>query len=313
MAKAQFGREMGKDGSWKRQKSAFRDWVRADGSTPFTPEPGRYHLYVCAACPWAHRSMIVRRLKGLEYVIDMTIVDPIRDEKGWRFGHDDATTGERDPLHGWTYLSEAYAVSDPSFDGRVTVPTLWDTKLGRIVNNESSDVIRMLNSEFDAVATNSDLDLYPEELRDEIDAINAWVYETINNGVYRCGFAVTQEAYEAAFDDLFASLDRVEGILGERRYLTGDRITEADWRLFTTLVRFDAVYVGHYKCNLRRLVDYPNTWAYARELYAVPGVEETTDFDHIKRHYYVTHDQINPTRIVPKGPTVDWHAPHGRG
>ncbi|MCZ4495494.1 MAG: hypothetical protein JWM25_77, partial [Thermoleophilia bacterium] len=287
--------------------------VRADGSTGFAPAAGRYHLYVCAACPWAHRAIIVRKLKGLEDAIAMTVVDPLRDEHGWRFGHDDAETGDRDPLHGWTYLAEAYQASDPTFEGRVTVPTLWDTQTGRIVNNESSDVIRILGSEFDEFATNPELDLYPADLRAEIDAVNEWVYADINNGVYRCGFAVTQEAYDDAFDRLFAGLDRVEELLGTQRYLAGDRITEADWRLFTTLVRFDAVYVGHFKCNLRRIVDYPNTWAYARELFQVPGVAETVNFDHIKRHYYVTHDQINPTGIVPKGPAMDWSTPHGRG
>lgn len=303
---AQFSKETGSDGSWKRQQSVFRDWVRADGSSAFPAEAGRYHLYVCKACPWAHRSMIVRRLKGLEDAIGMTVVDPIRDERGWRFGDDDPANGERDPLHGWTYLSEAYAASDPSFDGRVTVPTLWDTKTGRIVNNESADVIRMLNAEFNEFATNPELDLYPSELRAQIDEINEWVYSDINNGVYRCGFATTQTAYDDAFARLFAGLDRVERILATQRFLTGDQITEADWRLFTTLVRFDAVYVGHFKCNRSRIVDFEHLWRYTRELYDVDGVAETVDMDHIKRHYYVTHDRINPTGIVPDGPRIDW-------
>jgi len=309
---AQFGKETGTDGSWQRQKSAFGDWVRADGSTEFPAEAGRYHLYVCKACPWAHRAMIVRRLKGLEGVIGMTVVDPIRDDRGWRFGGHDPAHGEPDPLHDWTYLSEAYAATDPDFDMRVTVPTLWDTRTNRIVNNESGDVMRMLGSEFDAFATNPDLDLYPTELRGEIDSINEWVYATVNNGVYACGFAVSQSAYEDAFIQLFASLDRIEGMLAERRYLTGAVITEADWRLFTTLVRFDAVYVGHFKTNQRRIIDYPNLWGYARELAQVEGVWATVDMDHIKRHYYVTHPKINPTGIVPMGPEVDWDEPHER-
>ena len=312
MAQAQFARETSSSGAWKRQQSAFRDWVNADGSGEFPAEAGRYHLYVCKACPWAHRAMIIRRLKGLEQVIGMTVVDPIRDERGWRFGTGDPATGDADPLHDWTYLSEAYVATDPSFDARVTVPVIWDTKTNRIVNNESSDVIRILNSEFDEFAERPDVDFYPEELRDEIESINEWVYETVNNGVYRCGFATTQTAYEEAFDELFASLDRLDEMLGERRYLAGDQITLADWRLFTTLVRFDAVYVGHFKCNLRRIVDYPNLWPYARELYQYEDVRETVDFDHIKRHYYVTHEKINPTQIVPKGPAVDWLEPHGR-
>lgn len=313
MAQAQFARETGSDGSWQRQRSAFRDWIVADGSGRFPAEAGRYHLYVSKACPWAHRAMLLRRLKGLEDVIGMTVVDPIRDERGWRFGTDDPATGEPDPLHGWTYLSEAYAATDPDFEGRITVPTLWDTREGVVVNNESSDVIRMLNSSFDEFARHPERDYEPADLQEEVDSINEWVYATVNNGVYRCGFATTQAAYEQAFDELFASLDRIEAMLGERRYLAGDRITLADWRLWTTLVRFDAVYVGHFKCNLRRIVDYPNLWAYARELHQVDGVAETVDMDHIKRHYYATHDQINPTRIVPKGPDVDWSLPHGRG
>lgn len=317
-APAQFTKETGADGSWQRQQSAFRRTITADGSNGTLPaEAGRYHLYVCKACPWAHRAIIYRRLKGLEDVIGMTVVDPIRDEKGWRFIHGDApdgpANGERDPINGWHYLSEGYLATDPSFSGRVTVPTLWDTSDGTVVNNESSEVIRMLGSAFDSFARNPELDLYPAELRDEIDAVNEWVYSDVNNGVYRCGFAVTQTAYDEAFDRLFAALGRLDVMLGERRYLAGDRITEADWRLFSTLVRFDAVYVGHFKCNLRRIVDYAHLWPYARELYQVEGVAETVDFDHIKRHYYVTHDQINPTGVVPKGPAVDWNEPHGRG
>jgi putative glutathione S-transferase len=313
MAQAQFAKETGSDGSWKRQVSAFRDRITADGSSGLPAVAGRYHLYVSTACPWAHRAIIFRRLKGLEDVIGMTIVDPIRDERGWRFGVEgDPSTGEVDPLNGWTYLSEGYVATDPTFDGRVTVPTLWDRETGRVVNNESSEVIRMLNSEFDALARHPERDYRPAELQGEIDSINEWVYRDLNNGVYRCGFATTQAAYDQAYADLFAALDRVEELLAARRWLAGDRITEADWRLFTTLVRFDAVYVGHFKCNRSRIVDLPRTWAYARELYQHDGVADTVDMDHIKRHYYVTHDQINPTGIVPCGPEVDWTEPHGR-
>lgn len=308
--RAQFRAETDERGRFVRQASRFRDRVSADGSTGYRAEPGRYHLYVSLACPWAHRSIIVRRLKGLEDVITMSVVDPVRDERGWRFG-----TGRGfgpDPVNGFRFLREAYAVSDPGWEGRVTVPVLWDRETGRIVNNESGDVIRMLNSEWDEWGDPS-VDLYPEDLREEIDAINDRVYRTVNNGVYRAGFATTQEAYEEAFDELFATLEHLDRLLVERRYLAGDRITEADWRLFTTLIRFDAVYALHFKCNLRRIVDHAALWPYLRELYQVPGVAETVDFDHIKRHYYLTHHSINPTGIVPKGPELDLTRPHGRG
>ncbi len=308
--KAQFKAETDDGGRFVRQASRFREWVTADGSSGFRAEPGRYHLYVSLACPWAHRAIIVRRLKGLEDVISLSVVDPVRDERGWAFrpgpGHGP------DPVNGFEFLSEAYTASDPDWRGRVTVPALWDRESGRIVNNESADVIRMLNSAWDEWGDAS-LDLYPEDLREEIDAINAVVYRTVNNGVYRAGFATTQEAYEEAFDALFATLSDLDRRLGERRYLTGDRITEADWRLFTTLVRFDAVYVFHFKCNLRRIADHANLWPYLRELYQVPGVAGTVDMDHIKRHYFLTHPSINPTGIVPKGPELDLTQPHGRG
>jgi putative glutathione S-transferase len=300
-------KETGERGEFVRQQSAFRNWVRADGSTDFAPEAGRYHLYVSLACPWASRAIIYRKLKGLEDAIPMTVVDPVRDAKGWRFLDD-----EPDPVNGFEYLSQAYLQTDPDFSDRVTVPLLWDTKTGRAVNNESSEIIRMLNSEFDEFAKHPELDLYPEELREEIDGINERVYNSVNNGVYRAGFATTQEAYEEAFDELFDTLDWLDGLLAERRYLTGDRITEADWRLFVTLVRFDPVYVGHFKCNLQRIADYPNLSAYLRDLYQQPGIAETVDFDHIKRHYYMTHPQINPTGVVPKGPELDLETPHGR-
>lgn len=310
---AQFSAETDDGGRFVRQTSAFRRSVSADPASEFPAEAGRYHLYVSYACPWASRTILYRKLKGLERVIGMTVVDPERDERGWRFGDGSPERGEADPLHGWEYLSEGYRQTDPSFDGRVTVPVLWDTKTGVAVNNESSEIIRMLNSEFNAFAEHPELDLYPEPLRAEIDALNERIYETVNNGVYRAGFATTQAAYEDAVTTLFASLDWLEDILGTRRYLTGDAITEADWRLAMTLFRFDPVYVGHFKCNIRRIEDYPNLWGYTRDLYQQPGVADTVNFDHIKRHYYATHPQINPTRIVPVGPEIDWLAPHGRG
>jgi putative glutathione S-transferase len=303
---AQFPRESDRRGAFVRQQSAFRDRVTADGSSGYPAVPGRYHLYVSLACPWASRTVIVRQLKRLEDVIAITAVDPIRDERGWRF-----TAEEPDPINGFAYLSEGYLASDPDFAGRVTVPVLWDTETKRIVNNESADIVRMLNSAFDAYGDPS-VDLYPAAHRDEIDAINARVYDTVNNGVYKAGFATSQAAYEEAFDELFASLDWLDERLATRRYLLGDAITEADWRLFVTLVRFDAVYVGHFKCNLRRIADYANLSGYLRDLYQQPGIAGTVDFDQIKRHYYGTHPQLNPTRIVPRGPALDLDRPHGR-
>jgi putative glutathione S-transferase len=307
---AEFPRETGRKGEFVRQASAFRDRVSADGSSGFPAEPDRYHLYVSYACPWAHRTIIFRKLKGLESTIGMTVVDPIRDARGWAFT--DAPGCGPDTVNGFGFLSEAYQATDPDFDGRVTVPVLWDKRRRRIVNNESADVIRMLNSEFDAWGR-ADLDFYPEPLRAEIDAVNEEVYANVNNGVYRCGFATTQQAYDEAFQRLFATLDHLEQRLADRRYLAGDALTEADWRLFTTLVRFDPVYHGHFKCNLRRLVDYPSLWGYLRELYQIPGVAETVNLDHIKRHYYMTHRAINPTGVVPNGPAIDFGLPHGRG
>ena len=302
-------RETSSEGGFVRQRSEFHDRVSADGSTGFRAEPGRYHLYVSLACPWAHRTVIVRRLKGLESVISLSVVDPLRDERGWRFG--DGPGFDRDPVNGFEYLSEAYFASDPSFAGRVSVPVLWDRQTERIVSNESADIVVMLNSEWDEWGDAS-VDLYPRDLRAEIDATNELVYETVNNGVYKAGFARTQEAYEEAVWPLFETLAALEDRLSGQRFLAGERVTLADWRLFTTLLRFDAVYFVHFKCNLRRLVDHPSLWAFARELYQWPGVAATVDFDHIKRHYYMTHDSINPTRIVPVGPAVDWEAPHGR-
>jgi glutathionyl-hydroquinone reductase len=303
------GREAAESGEFVRQDSRFRDLVTADGSSGFPAAAGRYHLYVCRACPWAHRTLIVRRLKGLEAAIDVSYVHPFRDDRGWAFPGGDHV----DQLNGFSLLSEAYERTDPSFEGRVSVPVLWDHVGGRIVNNESADIIRMLNSEFDAFAEHPELDLYPEALRPEIDRINERVYGEVNNGVYRAGFARTQDAYEDAFDRLFTALSWLERLLGERRYVAGDVITEADWRLFTTLVRFDAVYYVHFRCNGRLIADHPNLWGYARELYAMPGVAETVSFAEIKEHYYTTHDELNPKRLIPKGPFLDWDEPHGRG
>jgi len=311
LATQTFGKgERGDGGRFKRQTSAFRDWVTSDGSSGYPAEAGRYHLYVSLACPWAHRTVILRQLKGLQEAIGMSIVDPVRDERGWGFSGEPGTT--LDEVNGWSYLSEGYAATDPSFDSRITVPVLWDTVTGRIVNNESADIIVMLNSAFDEFASVPDLDLYPDALRDEIDAINETIYENVNNGVYRSGFASSQEAYEEAVFPLFATLDALDERLATRRWLVGKQQTLADWRLFTTLLRFDAVYVGHFKCNLRRIVDYPHLSGYLRDLYATPGVAETVDIDQIKRHYYLTHGGINPSAIVPAGPVLDLDAPHGR-
>ena len=297
-------------GAFVRRDSVFRQWVTADGSSEFPAAAGRYHLYVSLACPWAHRTVIFRMLKRLEDVISLSVVDPIRDERGWAFR--DVPGAGPDPVNGFAYLSEAYLATDPAYSGNVTVPVLWDRETRQIVNNESSEIIRMLGSAFDAF-TDAHEDYYPPQLRDEIDAVNARVYATVNDGVYRCGFAGTQQAYKHAFAALFESLDWLEERLSRQRYLVGEAVTEADWRLFTTLLRFDSVYVGHFKCNRNRIVDLPNLWAYARELYQWPGVAETVNLDHVKRHYYMTHPSLNPTRIVPAGPRIDFTEPHGRG
>jgi putative glutathione S-transferase len=303
------------DGRYKRQDTVFRNWITADG-TPgptgdggFKAEPGRYHLYVSLACPWAHRTLIFRVLKGLETAVSVSVVHWFMGEQGWTF--EDGPGVIPDPVGGVRYLHEVYVRSDPTYTGRVTVPVLWDKQRNVIVSNESSEIIRMLNSAFDAVAAVPG-DFYPVELRDVIDPFNARIYATANNGVYKAGFATTQAAYEEAVRPLFATLDMLEDHLATHRYLCGDRLTEADWRLFTTLVRFDAVYVGHFKCNLRRIVDYPNLWDFTRELHQRPGVAGTTDFTHIKQHYYQSHTSINPMRIVPVGPELDFLRPHGR-
>ncbi|MBA2962605.1 MULTISPECIES: glutathione S-transferase family protein [Ramlibacter] len=286
-------------GEFVRTTSAFRHWITSDPSAVFHAEAGRYHLYVSLACPWAHRTLIARMLKGLQDVITVSVVEPVMTQ-GWCFS--DALP---DHLHGSRYLHQLYAAADPGYTGRVLVPALWDRKTGTIVSNESSEILRMFNSAFAGLAQ-GDVDLYPAALRDAIDRVNAFVYDNINNGVYRCGFATEQGAYERAFERLFSALDWVEGELGEGPFLVGDRPTEADWRLFTTLVRFDAVYFSHFKCNRNRIEDFPHLSRYLRTLYRVPGIAATVDFDHIKRHYYMSHPHINPTRIVPVGPRLRW-------
>ncbi len=284
-------------GEFERSRSAFRQWITADGSSGFPGEAGRYHLYVSLACPWAHRTLIARVLKGLQEVVSVSVVEPVMTQ-GWTFS--DALP---DHLHGCTHLHQLYTAADPQYTGRVTVPALWDRERRTIVSNESSEILRMFNEGFGALASNA-VDLYPQALREEIDRVNAFVYEDINNGVYRCGFATEQAAYERAFGRLFTALDRVERLLGERPWLAGDRCTEADWRLFTTLARFDAVYFGHFKCNRQRIEDFANLSRHLRTLYRVPGIAPTLDIDHIKRHYYMSHAHINPTRIVPAGPRL---------
>ena len=313
-------------GKFQRQDAGFRNWITADGSEGpsgeggYKAEAGRYHLYVSHACPWANRTMIFRSLKGLQDIIDVSVVDWFMGEYGWQFklldnrppAHDDGNVEVGDHLFGSDFMHQIYTRAKPDYSGRVTVPVLWDKETGTIVSNESSEIIRMFNSAFDGIGA-ADGDYYPHELRDKIEAVNPRIYDTVNNGVYKCGFATTQEAYEQAFVPLFQTLEWVEGILAENRYLTGDRITEADWRLFSTLVRFDPVYVGHFKCNAKRIRDYPNLWNYTLELYQHPGVAETIHLDHIKNHYYASHETINPTRIVPLGPEIDYTAPHDRG
>jgi putative glutathione S-transferase len=303
------GARAGVQGAWKRPQSRFRAHVTADGSSGFPAAAGRYHLYVSLACPWAHRTIIVRRLKGLEAAIGLTIVDPIRDERGWAFTGARGT--DRDPLHGFDFLSQVYDLMEPG-PHHVSVPVLFDTETNQIVNNESSEIIRMLDREWDAY-TDVRLDLYPEALRAEIDELEGEVYTNVNDGVYKCGFAGSQDAYDHAVTQLFGTLDRLESRLGETRFLHGAHLTEADWRLFTTLVRFDPVYHTHFKCNLRLLADSPNLLGFARDLYQVPGVADTVDLDQIKRHYYMTHPQLNPRRIVAASNGPDLSAPHGRG
>ena len=302
-------------GHFERSKAQFRNWVTADGSAGptgskgFKAEAGRYHLYVSLACPWAHRTLIFRKLKGLEGLISLSIVDPLMLENGWEFHDRDGATV--DHLFGSDFLYQIYLKADPTYSGRVTVPVLWDKHTGTIVSNESADIIRMFNTAFNDL-TGSKTDYCPDDLRQDIDALNDRIYDAINNGVYKAGFATTQAAYESAVTPLFAMLDELEERLATSRYLFGARLTESDWRLFTTLVRFDPVYVGHFKCNIRRIVDYPNLSAYVRDLYQTPGVAETVDMHHIKHHYYRSHKTINPTGIVPVGPALGLDRPHGR-
>ena len=302
-------------GKFERSESQFRNWVTADGSAGpsgeagFKAEAGRYHLYVSLACPWAHRTLILRTLKGLESMISVSVVNPYMREHGWTFIEDTGVVA--DPLFQAKYMHQIYTTADPKYSGRVTIPVLWDNQQNVMVSNESSEIIRMFNSAFDQIGAKPG-DYYPEALRAEIDSINAHVYDNINNGVYKAGFATSQKAYELAVFPLFEALDELEHRLANNRYLLGDQITEADWRLFTTLIRFDAVYHGHFKCNLKQIEDYPNLAGYMRELYQWPGVAQTVNMAHIKEHYYRSHDTINPTGVVPAGPVLDFERPHGR-
>ena len=303
-------------GKFVRADAGFRNWVTADGAPGptgtggFAAESGRYHLYVSYACPWAHRTLIFRRLKGLEQHITVSVVHPDMLDKGWTFGTGfEGATG--DTLFGLDYLHQVYQKASPEMTGRATVPVLWDKAQGTIVSNESSEIIRMFNSAFDGLTGNTD-DYWPEALRAPIEEVNDRVYRTVNNGVYRAGFATTQAAYDEAVTELFDTLDWLEARLGQHRYLMGDRITEADWRLFVTLIRFDPVYHLHFKCNRRRIIDYPNLWAFTRELYQWPGLSDTVNLDHIVRHYHYSHTTINPYRIIPINPVLDYDEPHGR-
>lgn len=302
------------EGEFKRMESTFRNWITPDGNAGptgtdgFNAEANRYHLYVSKACPWAHRTVIFRKLMQLQDIIGLSIVEAEMLEGGWTFSDDGDYI---DHLHAYKFMYEVYTRADVNFTGQITVPVLWDKKRNTIVNNESSEIIRMLNSAFNELTGNK-TDYYPETLRCKIDKVNQPIYDNINNGVYRCGFANTQPAYEKAFDRLFNELANVENILSENRYLLGKQLTEADWRLFTTLVRFDAVYVGHFKCNLQRISDYPNLSNYLRDLYQMPGIAETVDINYIKRHYYYSHTTINPTQVIPKGPALDFDSPHNR-
>ena len=291
-------------GRFIREDAGFRDWIKDESGHRFQPESGRYHLYVSYACPWAHRTLIFLKLKGLEEHISVTVVTPDMLSEGW-------TMFKPEPNHGYTHLHQIYTHAKKDYTGRVTVPVLWDKKTHTIVSNESSEIIRMFNSEFNDLIGNTD-DYFPEGLRSEIECWNNFIYPNINNGVYRCGLATTQPAYEEAYDNLFDALDKVESHLSKNRYLLGSQLTEADWRLFVTLIRFDAVYVGHFKCNKQRIADYPNLQNYLKELYQTPGIDEVTNFFHIKRHYYFSHTMINPSQIIPAGPELDLWSPHNR-
>jgi len=315
--KPQFASETS-EGEFQRQEDAFREWISNDGSTRYPAVAGRYHLYISLACPWASRTVIFRKLKGLEEAIGMTVVDPIRDEKGWAFRDPfgktplDAPFISADPVNGFHFLSEAYTATDPNFDQRVTVPVLWDKETKKIVNNCEDDICRMFNDAFNPVARNKDVDLFPKDIEAEHVKLCDFLYANVNDGVYRTGFTTRQRPYEIACKKVFDALDELEKRLTKSRYLFDDRIVEADWRLFCTLIRFDVVYHGHFKCNIRRIIDYPNLQGYLMDLYHQSGIAGTVNFDHIKRHYYMTHTEINPTRIVPIGPALDLTKPHGR-
>jgi glutathionyl-hydroquinone reductase len=316
--KAQFPGEQTKSGEFHRQQDTFREWVSKDGSTPYPAAASRYHLYVSLACPWASRTVIFLKLKGLEEAIGMTVVDPIRDEHGWAFRDPtgkippDAPFESTDPLTGFHFLSEAYKATDPNYSARVTVPVLWDKQTKKIVNNCEDDICRMFNDRFNDFARNKDVDFFPQEIETEHAKLSSFLYDTVNNGVYKAGFATRQRPYEIACRRLFEALDQLEERLSRSRFLFDSRIVEADWRFFCTLLRFDVVYHGHFKCNLRRIIDYPNLQGYLMDLYQQPGIADSVNFDHIKRHYYMTHTQINPTRIVPIGPVLDLGKPHNR-
>jgi len=316
--KAQFPDEQTKSGEFQRQPDAFREWLSNDGSTAYPAAADRYHLYVSLACPWASRTVIFRKLKGLDEAIGMTIVDPIRDEEGWAFRDPSgkippgAPFESTDSINGFQFLREAYKATDPNYNERVTVPVLWDKQTKKIVNNCEDDICRMFNDRFNDFARNKDVDFFPKEIEAEHAKFSSFLHDNVNNGVYRAGFATRQRPYEIACRKLFEALDQLEERLSKNRYLFGNRIVEADWRLFCTLIRFDVVYHGHFKCNLRRIIDYPNLQGYLLDSYQQPGITEAVNFDHIKRHYYMTQTQINPTRIVPIGPVLDLGKPHNR-
>jgi putative glutathione S-transferase len=318
MMKAQFPTEQTESGEFQRQEDAFREWISNDGSTPYDAAAGRYHVYVSLACPWASRTVIFRKLKGLEEAIGMTVVDPIRDDNGWAFRDPSGKIApglpfeSTDPINGFQFLSEAYKATAADYQERVTVPVLWDTKTKRIVNNCEDDICRMFNNVFNDFAGHKDVDFFPTDIEAAHAKLAGFLHDNVNNGVYRAGFATRQRPYEIACRRVFEALDELEERLSKSRYLFPNRIVEADWRLFCTLVRFDAVYHGHFKCNLRRIVDYPNLQGYLMDLYQQPGIADTVNFDHIKRHYYMTHTEINPTRIVPIGPVIDLTKPHNR-
>jgi putative glutathione S-transferase len=315
---AQFPKEQSVSGEFERQEDAFREWISSDGSTSYPAVPGRYHLYVSLACPWASRTVIARKVLGLEEIIGLTVVDPVRDERGWAFRDPEAggsppeSFASTDPVNGFHFLQQAYVTTDPNFDGRVTVPVLWDKETRKIVNNCEDEICRMFNDSLRELARNKSVDLFPSDIQSEQAKLSDFIYDNVNNGVYKAGFATRQRPYEISCRKLFAALDELEARLARSRYLFDDRTVESDWRLFCTLVRFDVVYYIHFKCSLRRILDYPNLQGYLMDLYQQPEISETVNFDHIKRHYYITHEDINRYRIVPIGPVLDLTKPHGR-